>query len=57
MLNYLHKLVMYVKMNMLYLIKNKTKRGNRLQAIILIKSNKLELSNNQINSLKVNHLK
>jgi len=50
MLNYLHKLVMHVKMNMLYLIKkkikNKKNRGNRLQAIILITSNKLELSNN-----------
>jgi len=34
-----------VKMNMLYIIKNKT-CGNRLQAILLIKCNKLELSNN-----------
>jgi len=34
-----------VKMNMLYLI-NKIDCGNRLQAILLIKLNKLELSNN-----------
>jgi len=33
-----------VKMNMLYLIKKNC--GNRLQAILLIKFNKLELSNN-----------
>jgi len=33
-----------VKMNVLYLIKKNS--GNRLQAILLIKFNKLELSNN-----------
>jgi len=33
-----------VKMNMLYLIKKNC--GNRLQAILLIQFNKLELSNN-----------
>jgi len=34
-----------VKMNMFYLIKKK-KSGKRLQAILLIKCHKLELSNN-----------
>jgi len=36
-----------VKMNMRYLIKKKC--DNRLQAILLIKFNKLELSNNSSN--------
>jgi len=36
-----------VKINMLYLIKKINKCGNRLQAILLIKFNKLELSNNE----------
>jgi len=37
-----------------YALSNQKNCGNRLQAILLIKFNKLELSNNQINSLKVN---
>jgi len=37
-----------------YSLSNQKNCGNRLKAILLIKFNKLELSNNQINSLKVN---
>jgi len=41
-----------------YALSNQYNCGNRLQAILLIKFNKLELSNNESNySLKVNHLK
>jgi len=41
-----------------YALSNQKNCGNRLQAILLIKFNKLELSNNSSNySLKVNHLK
>jgi len=35
-----------VKINMLYLIQKKKKCGNRLQAVLLITFEKLELSNN-----------
>jgi len=41
-----------------YFLSNQYNCGNRLQALLLIKLNKLELSNNESNySLKVNHLK
>jgi len=43
-----------LKLNPKYAISNQLNCGNRLQAILLIKCNKLELSNNEaISSLKV----
>jgi len=56
--HFAHKLNIAIHCKNEYPLSNQYNCGNRLQAILLIKCNKLELSNNSSNySLKVNHLK